>query len=65
MVKVLNRDKIQRMVDGSGGNISQSTGGGSGDGVSQAWVNANFVSIAYFEQLFKAYKPGESLAILM
>lgn len=59
MVKVLNRDKIQRMVDGSGGNISQSTGGGSGEGVSQAWVNTNFVSIAYFEQLFKAYKPAE------
>ena len=59
MVKVLNRDKIQRMVDGSGGNVSQGAGSGSGEGVSQAWVNANFVSIAYFEQLFKAYKPGE------
>lgn len=59
MVKVLNRDKIQRMVDGSGGNVSQSAGSGSGEGVSQAWVNANFVSIAYFEQLFKAYKPAE------
>ena len=59
MVKVLNRDKIQRMVDYTGGASTQSGSGGGGEGVSQAWVNANFVSIAYFEQLFKAYKPAE------
>lgn len=59
MVKVLNRDKIQRMVDYNGGAGTQSSSGGGGEGVSQAWVNANFVSIAYFEQLFKAYKPAE------
>ena len=59
MVKVLNRDKIQRMVDYTGGAGTQSSSGGGGEGVSQAWVNANFVSIAYFEQLFKAYKPAE------
>ena len=59
MVKVLNRDKIQRMVDYTGGAGTQSGSGGGGEGVSQAWVNANFVSIAYFEQLFKAYKPAE------
>ena len=59
MVKVLNRDKIQRMVDYTSGAGTQSGSGGGGEGVSQAWVNANFVSIAYFEQLFKAYKPAE------
>ena len=59
MVKVLNRDKIQRMVDYTGGAGTLSSSGGGGEGVSQAWVNANFVSIAYFEQLFKAYKPAE------
>ena len=59
MVKVLNRDKIQRMVDRTGGASTQSSSGSGGEGVSQAWVNANFVSIAYFEQLFKAYKPAE------
>lgn len=59
MVKVLNRDKIQRMVDYTGGAGTKSGSGVGGEGVSQAWVNANFVSIAYFEQLFKAYKPAE------
>ena len=47
------------MVDYTGGAGTQSSSGGGGEGVSQAWVNANFVSIAYFEQLFKAYKPAE------
>lgn len=59
MVKVLNRNGIQRMVNYTGGTGTQSSSGGGGEGVSQAWVNANFVSIAYFEQLFKAYKPAE------
>lgn len=64
MVKVLNRDKIQRMIDVAGGG---GTGGGSSIDPSmlvglatETWVDENYLSIEYFSQLFKAYKPGES-----
>ena len=49
------------MVDGRGN--SGGTGGGGGEGAggaSQAWVESNFVSIAYFTRLIKAYGPGAS-----
>ncbi|MBR3330123.1 MAG: tail fiber domain-containing protein [Mogibacterium sp.] len=55
----LSREKIQRMIDGRGN--SGGTGGGGGEGAggaSQAWVESNFVSIAYFTRLIKAYGPG-------
>jgi len=54
-MKTFNRDKIQRMVGrGTGG------GGGGGRGVdlagyaSQAWVEQNYVSKAFFSRLFTA-----------
>ncbi|MBQ4388000.1 MAG: hypothetical protein II822_10415 [Prevotella sp.] len=48
----LNRDKIQRMIGPVSG--SSQTGGAAGaGGVSEAWVNQNFVSIEFFNRLFK------------
>ena len=64
MVKVLSRDKVRRFFDLAGGD---GTGGGSSIDPSmlvglatETWVDENYLSIAYFSQLFKAYKPGES-----
>ena len=58
MVKVLNRDKIRRFFDVAGGG---GTGGGSSIDPSmlvglatETWVDENYLSIAYFSQLFKA-----------
>ena len=55
MVKVLNRDRIQRMVGrgtGSGGSGGSSEGGG---GISLAQVDAAYVSKAFFDQLFTVH----------
>jgi hypothetical protein len=49
------------MVDGRGNSGGSGGGGGEGaGGASQAWVESNFVSIAYFTRLIKAYGPGAS-----
>jgi hypothetical protein len=53
------------MIDVAGGSGS---GGGSGSFdpssliglATEAWVDENYLSIEFFSQLFKAYKPGES-----
>ena len=55
MVKVLNREGIQRMVgrgSGSGGSGGSSEGGG---GISLAQVDAAYVSKAFFDQLFTVH----------
>ena len=55
MVKVLNREGIQRMVGrgaGSGGSGGSSGGGG---GISIAQVDAAYVSKAFFDQLFTVH----------
>ena len=55
MVKVLNREGIQRMVGrttGSGGSGGSSEGGG---GISIAQVDAAYVSKAFFDQLFTVH----------
>jgi len=60
-MKKLNREKVIRMVSGEINNrIGVSSSGGSGGGglagaATQAWVNANYVSIEFFSSLFKAY----------
>ena len=57
----LSRDKIQRMIDAGGG---RSSGGGGGSdiagGVTQAWVNQNYVSIEFFRRVFKVWAAGET-----
>ena len=50
-MKVLDKDKIRRMV-GNIGNTSISGGAGGVSGVSQAWVDNNYVSKIFFQQLF-------------
>jgi len=63
MPQILNQEKICRMKTGGSGG---SGGGGSFDpssmgGVaSQVWVEQNYLSKAFFSQLFKAFKPGAS-----
>ena len=55
MVKVLNREAIQRMngrTTGSGGSGGSSEGG---DGISIAQVDAAYVSKAFFDQLFTVH----------
>ena len=56
----LNRDGIQRMINGRGSSVG---GGGSSEmeGVTKAWINANYVSIDFFGRLFKAYHPAATL----
>lgn len=57
----LSREKIQRMIDAGGG--SSSGGGGGSDiagGVTQAWVNQNYVSIEFFRKVFKVWAAGET-----
>jgi len=53
MVKVLSRDKIQRMVGASGGS---SSGGGSSSSMagyaSMGWVEENYLSKEFFNRLF-------------
>ena len=59
MAFILNRDKGQRMWGGGNStfNSSRQGGGGSGagggGGVSSSWVDDNYVSKNYFNQLFK------------
>ena len=59
MAFILNRDKGQRMWGGGNNtfNSSRQGGGGSGagggGGVSSSWVDDNYVSKDYFNQLFK------------
>ena len=56
MVKVLNRDRIQRMVGrGSGSGGSGGSSGGDGGGISIAQVDAAYVSKAFFDQLFTVH----------
>lgn len=63
MPQQLSQEKIRRMITGGSGG---SGGGGSFDpssmgGVaSQVWVEQNYLSKAFFSQLFKAFKPGAS-----
>ena len=59
MAFILNKDKGQRMWGGKGSNISNQRGGGGGSGagggggISGSWVDENYVSKDYFNQLFK------------
>lgn len=52
----LNRQKIQQMIDTGalnvGGLRTSSGGGGGGGGVSASWVDENYISKAFFNQLF-------------
>ena len=63
MPQQLSQDKIRRMITGGSGGYG---GGGSFDPssmagmASQAWVEQNYLSKAFFSQLFKAFKPGTS-----
>ena len=52
----INREKLQRMMRGTGGQGSAGGGGGSVAGMAtQAWVDENYLSIEFFSSLFKAY----------
>ena len=63
MPQQLSQEKIRRMVGSGGGSVG---GGSSFDPssmagmASQAWVEQNYLSKAFFSQLFKAFKPGAS-----
>ena len=51
----LSRQKIQRMIDAGQvtvGGRRTSSGGGGGGGVSATWVDENYISKAFFNQLF-------------
>lgn len=52
----LTREAIQRMVGGNVGSgyVGGSGGSGGGGGVGAAWVDENYVSKAFFNQLFAA-----------
>ena len=58
MAFVLTKDKGQRMWGGKGKSISNQRGGGGsgaggGGGISSSWVDDNYVSKDYFNQLFE------------
>ena len=56
MVKVLNREGIQRMVGRGAGSVgSGGSSGGDGGGISIAQVDAAYVSKAFFDQLFTVH----------
>ena len=58
MVKVLDREAINRMVSRTGSTSSSGGGGGDIDLAGYAtmiWVTENFVSIDFFRELFRAY----------
>ena len=60
-MKQLNREKIQRMIEGRGSSGGSGGGGGSMAGyASQAWVDQNYISIEFFGRLFKAYHPAST-----
>ena len=52
MVKVLSRDVVQRMTGRRSSTTSTVSGGGDGSGVSMAWVEENYISKNFFNQLF-------------
>ena len=52
MVKVLSRDAVQRMTGRRSSTTSTVSGGGDGSGVSMAWVEENYISKDFFNQLF-------------
>lgn len=52
-MKVLNQEAIRRMINGGASSVvAVSGGGGGGGGLSPAWVEENYVSKAFFSQLF-------------
>lgn len=52
-MKVLNQEAIRRMINGGASSVvAVSGGGGGGGGLSPAWVEENYVSKAFFNQLF-------------
>lgn len=54
MVKVLSRDAVQRMT-GRRSSTTSVVGGGGDSGVSQAWVEENYISKNFFNQLFTVH----------
>ena len=61
-MKSLSRDSIQRMIgDRVGGGAGGNGGSGSLAGyATESWVSQNFLTIAFFGRLFKAYGPAET-----
>ena len=60
-MKTLSREAIQRMVDFTGG--AGGIGGGGSDFAgmaTQSWVDENYLSIAFFSKLFKAYDSAST-----
>ena len=58
-MKQLSREALRRMMDGSAGG-SAGGGGGGGDGYAeQSWVDANYISKAFFLRLFSAYSTTD------
>ena len=60
----LSREKIQRMV---GAEIGGSAGGGGGESMggfaTQAWVDDNYVSIEWFDQIFQIFDDTTKLDV--
>ena len=60
----LSREKIQRMV---GAEIGGSAGGGGGESMggfaTQAWVDDNYVSIEWFDQIFQVFDDSTKLDV--
>lgn len=60
----LSREKIQRMV---GAEIGGSAGGGGGESMggfaTQAWVDNNYVSIEWFDQIFQVFDDTTKLDV--
>ena len=60
---ILTKDKGMRMWGGGFGGGSGGSGGsgsGGGGGVTEAWVDANYVSKEFFSRLFKAYDSAST-----
>ena len=55
MVKVLNREAIQRMNGSTTGSVGSGGSSGGGGGISIAQVDAAYVSKAFFDQLFTVH----------
>ena len=56
MSKTITRKYIQRITKREGNtSIRQSSGGGGGGGASQYWVEENYISKLFFNQLFTVY----------
>ena len=60
----LSREKIQRMV---GADLGGSAGGGGGESMggfaTQAWVDNNYVSIEWFDQIFQVFDDSTKLDV--